>query len=319
MKRGREALRAVDRRAMGYIALIGLLGLGLPLSAETLSVATYNVENYVAADRMVAGVYHQGYPKPEAEKQALRAVIRSLNADVIALEEMGSRPYLEELERDLAREGLAYPYAELLEAADADRHVAVLSRRPFTAVAKHADLTFPYFDAKERVKRGLLEVRFATDVGVVTVFVVHLKSRFTDRPDDPTSALRRLGEATAVRDRVLKVFPAPADARFLIVGDYNDSIGSKPLHAFTQRGKTEITEIVPAADSHGEGWTHFYKKEQIYSTVDHVLISSKLKPAVVGGAAKICDIPETAVASDHRPVKVVLNLVGEDKKTIVVP
>jgi endonuclease/exonuclease/phosphatase family metal-dependent hydrolase len=314
MKLWRKARGLFLGRAIGWLALVGLLALGLRLSAETLTIATYNVENYVAADRMVDGTYRQAYPKPEAGKQALRAVICVLNADVIALEEMGPRPYLDELQRDLAREGLAYPYAELLEAADVDRHVAVLSRRPFAAVTKHTDLTFSYFGAKETVKRGLLEVRLTTEAGEVTVFIVHLKSRFTDRDDDPSSALRRLGEATAVRDRLLKVFPEPGDARFLILGDCNDSASSKPLHALAQKGKTEIAELLSSADSRGEGWTHFYKKEQTYSTVDHVLVSTKLKPAVIGGAAKIGDAPETANASDHRPVVVTLKLAGEDKK-----
>jgi predicted extracellular nuclease len=127
--------------------------------------------------------------------------------------------------------------------------------------------------------------------------------------------LRRYGEAVAVRDRVLKVFHESEFARFLIVGDCNDSAGSKPLHALTQKGKSVIAEILPALDSHGEGWTHFYKKEQTYSAVDHVLVSAKLKPAVVGGTAKICDAPETAAASDHRPVVVTLNLVADEKRT----
>ncbi len=295
-------------KRFGALIAVGWVVLALRVAAEPLTIATYNVENYLATNRMVEGTYRQDYPKPEAAKLALRAVIRALNADVIALQEMGSRPYLEEMQRDLAREGCAYPYAEWVEAGDVDRHVAVLSRRPFFAVTKYAELTFTYFKKKEAVKRGLLEVRFATDAGEVALFVVHLKSRFTDQPDDPNSALRRQGEAMAVRDQVLKVFPEPAKARFLIVGDCNDSAVSKPLRALLQKGKTEIAQIIPATDSHGEVWTHFYKKEQIYSTVDHVLVSALLKPAVVGGSAKICDVPEVAAASDHRPVSVVLNL-----------
>ncbi len=294
---------------MKIIRWLFLLGLVVfRLSAETLTIATYNVENYLVADRLVDRTYRQDYPKPEDAKQALRAVIRTLDADVLALQEMGARPFLEELQRDLAREGLVYPHAELLQAADPDRHVAVLSRRPFTAVTMHTDLTLSYFHAKEPVKRGLLEVRVATEAGELTVFVVHLKSRFTDRQDDLNSALRRLGEATAVRDRVLKIFPQPSAARFLIVGDCNDNTASKPLRALAQKGKTEIAEILPVADSRGETWTHYYRKEETYTHVDHVLVSPKLKPAVIGGGAKICDVQETAAASDHRPVKVSLKL-----------
>lgn len=274
------------------------------LRAEILTIATYNVENYVAADRMVEGVYREGYPKPEAAKTALRAVIRSLNADVIALQEIGPRPYLEELRRDLASDGCAYPYAEWLEAADTERHVAVLSRRALSVVKGHTDLTFPYFGTSEQVKRGLLEVRCEADGGEVTLFVVHLKSRFTDRADDPQSARRRAGEAEAVRDRVLRIFPEPQKARFLIVGDCNDGPGSRPLRALSARGKTPIAEILNAVDSRGETWTHFFRKEDSYSRVDYVLVSPGLKPAVVSGAAVIFDGAETRGASDHRPLLV---------------
>jgi len=253
-------------------------------------------------------VYRQAYPKPEAEKKALRAVIRALDADVIALQEIGPKSFFEELQRDVATDGVKYPYAELLEAADEERHVAVLSRRPFAAVGRHTDLTFPYFKTKEPVKRGLLEVRFSTEGVEFTLFVVHLKSRFTDRDDDPLSAQRRLGEAVAVRDRVLKLFPEPTKARFLLVGDCNDSAASRPLRSLIKRGETEIFQRVPAVDSRGEVWTHFYRKEQIYSAVDHVLISPLLQSAVVAGTATICDLPEALEASDHRPLVVRLKL-----------
>ncbi|PTY06984.1 endonuclease/exonuclease/phosphatase family protein [Opitutaceae bacterium EW11] len=277
--------------------------------AEQLTVATYNLENYLATDRFFDGAYRRGFPKPEAEKTALRAVIRAANADVLAVEELGARPYLKELQRDLRRDGCDYPYAELLEADDPDRHVAVLSRRPFASVTRHTDLKLKYFGAQEAVKRGLLEVRFAVAGGEVAVFIVHLKSRFTDRSDDPLSAVRRAGEAEAIRDRVLQRFPEPQKARFLIVGDFNDAPGSRPLRALCQRGSVRIGEPLPAEDSRGETWTHRFRKEDSYSRVDYVVVSPGLKDAVAAGRARIVDVlPQTRDASDHRPVLVTLQL-----------
>ncbi len=276
--------------------------------AETLTVATYNVENYTLADRMVDGVYRKAYPKPEAEKTALRAVIRSLNADVVALQEIGGEAFLKELQRDLLHEGTDYPYAEVLDAADVDRHVAVLSRRPFATVVRHTDLTFKYFDGTEAVKRGLLELHLETEAGDVTLFVVHLKSRYTDRKDDPESALQRAGEATVVRDRVLKIFPEPAQAKFLIVGDFNDTRTSRPVRAMLERGKTKIAEWVPSEDSRGERWTHWFKRDDSYTRVDHMLVSPMILHMVRGQAGRICDVSETGTASDHRPLVVVLDL-----------
>lgn len=275
-------------------------------SAEPLTIATYNVENYTLADRVAEGIYRKDYPKPEADKDALRAVIRQVNADILALQEVGGTPYLTELQRDLKREGVDYPHAVVLEAEDADRRVAVLSRRAFSAVTKHDDLTFKYSEGNTKVRRGLLEVRFARESGDVTLFVVHLKSRHTERGDDPSAASQRGGEATAIRDRVLKVFPEPATARFVIAGDFNDGRSDRAVRAMMDRGQTKITEWLPAADTRGHVWTHFFRKDDSYSRVDHILVSPALWPRVRGGSGRIHDSAEVAKASDHRPVVVVM-------------
>lgn len=276
--------------------------------AEKLTLATYNVENYGPANRITEAGYRKDYPKPEPEKAALRRVIRGLNADVLVLQEMGDAPYLEELRRDLKAEGVDYPHATLAAANDADRHVAILSRRPLKNVATHTALEFTYFGAKEKVKRGLLEVSIASDAGDITLFALHLKSRFTDRPDDTLSAIRRAGEATAIRDFILKRFPVPAASRFVILGDCNDGKTSKALGFLQKRGKTDVAELLPAADSRGELWTHAFRREESYSHVDHVLVSPALLPNVQGGAARIFDGDGVREASDHRPVIVTLTL-----------
>jgi endonuclease/exonuclease/phosphatase family metal-dependent hydrolase len=278
------------------------------VQAETLTVATYNIENYGPADRMTEMGFRKDYPKPESEKNALRTVIRGLNADVLVLQEMGDRSHLDELRRDLKTEGLDYPHAALAAASDADRHLAILAKRPLLAITTHTDLEFPYFGTREKVKRGLLEATIATAAGEITIFAVHLKSRFTDRPDDPLSAIRRAAEATAVRDRVLRRFPQPAAARFLILGDCNDGRTSKPIGFLQKRGKTEIAALLPGADSRGEVWSYVYRREESYSRVDQILVSPRLLPAVRDATAKIYDGEGVSQASDHRPVAVVLTL-----------
>lgn len=285
----------------------GWLALTLPclVAAAELKLATYNVENYGPADRMTEAGYRQEYPKPEAEKAALRQVIRGLNADVLVLQEMGSRAHLEELQRDLRGEGLDYPQTAVAEAADADRRVAVLSKRPLRAVKTYDGLEFAYFGKKERVKRGLLEFTVACGEGEVTCFAVHLKSRFTDRADDPLSAARRAGEATAIRDQILRRFPSPATARFVILGDCNDGRTGKALAFLQKRGATKIATLLAAEDSRGETWSHAFRREETYSRVDHILVSAGLMPALTTGTAQIYDGPGVRGASDHRPVYVV--------------
>ena len=293
---------------LGFLRL-GFLALWLSLArGETVTIATYNVENYGPADRMTEAGFRKDYPKPETEKRALRTVIKALAADVLVLQEMGNRQHLDELRRDLKTEGVDYPFAELASAADEDRHMAILSKRALASPTTHTDLSFSYLGGKETVKRGLLEVTISTASGPVTIFAVHLKSRYTDRADDPMSAIRRAGEATAVRDRILKQFPQPAQARFLVIGDCNDSRISKAVGFLQKRGKTEVAQLLPAADSRGENWTHAYRKEDSYSRVDHILVSPELAAAVVERRARIFDGAGVREASDHRPVFVVLAL-----------
>ena len=119
-----------------------------------LTVATYNVENYTLADRMVDGVYRAAYPKPAKEKAALLQVITGLAPDILALQEMGPPAYLEDFQRELKLAGQNFPHTVVLEAADADRHVAVLSKVPFKEVRRHARVPLTYFGRAEVVKRG---------------------------------------------------------------------------------------------------------------------------------------------------------------------
>jgi len=289
--------------------LVAALAFLSALVAQALTVATYNVENYLVTDRMVDGVFRKEYPKPEAEKAAVRQAIKAISPDVLAIEEMGTQPFLDELQRDLKTEGADYPYAIVLQAADAARHVAILSRVPLKDVRRHDQVPVKYLGETDVVKRGVLEATFATTEGDVTLFVVHLKSRRTERKDDPEGVAQRSAEAEAVRDLVLQRFPDPTQAKFIICGDWNDTRGSRPVRAMQQRGDTVVGEILRAYDSRGETWTHFYRREDSYSRIDYLLVSPGLKPFVTReGTAQIFDGIEIGTGSDHRPVYLKLAL-----------
>jgi endonuclease/exonuclease/phosphatase family metal-dependent hydrolase len=294
------------RGRLAWLAVAALVG-PAPDRAETLVVATYNVENYGPVDRMTAEGFRRDYPKPEEEKRAVRRVIRALDADVLALQEMGAAPYLEELQRDLKAEGLDYPGAVLVQAEDAERHLALLSRLPIKAAVRRADLPFAYLGTTERVKRGLLEVVIGTSAGDLTLFVIHLKSRLTERPEDPQGAIRRLAEATAVRDCIRQRFPDAPSARFVILGDCNDAGGDPSVLRLRRRGQTVLADDLPAADARGEIWTEFYRREGVYTQLDHIFVSPGLRGAVRGGKALIYDGPGVSEASDHRPVLAILD------------
>ena len=293
---------------VGFIAVLLALS-AVAVTAQTIRVATYNLRNYLADDRIAHGIFYQSYPKPEAAKAAVRATIRAVSPDILALQEMGGPAQLTELQRDLEREGLSYPYAFVLRGPDEKRHLAVLSRVAWTETVGHTTLDFPYRGAREVVKRGLLEVVFAGEAGEPDwrLFICHLKSRYTDFEDDPQSAARRHGEARAIRELLRRRADAGQDI-FLLAGDLNSTQDDRPWARLTKIGARELTRPVPAADSRGHVWTYFYPKQATYERVDAFLASPALWPAINGGRGFIADGPESAIASDHRMVYLDLTL-----------
>lgn len=276
--------------------------LSLSLGAETVRVATYNVENYLVMNRMVEGQWTWNYPKPEKAKAALRGAIVAIRPDILALQEMGTAPFLAELQRDLRRDGLDYPFSYLLEAEDEVRHVAILSRVPFREVRAHIEPDLPYLGERSRIRRGLLEVVFASEGETWSLFVVHLKSKWTELAEDPQAARKRTGEATAARNRILDRHDPEAGAVYLIVGDFNDNRDTSPLRRFLRRGAVTISNVIPTEDSRGHLWTHHWRKQNVYSQVDFLLASPAMLGKVVDGKGYIYDGPGYGVASDHRLV-----------------
>ena len=266
------------------------------LLSKTIRVATFNVNNYLQTDRLVDGVYLKNYPKPESEKESLRQAIHLANPDVIALQEMGSKTYLKELQKDLSREGLSYPHSDLIENASAKRHLAILSKLPFQTIFHH-EIYCSYFNQKTKIDRGLLEVTFNTNETNWTLFILHLKSRLTLLPKDKNSDIRREKEARAIRDFIAKKYPLQGNPLYLIVGDFNDTVQSKPLQRFFQKGKIRLSYPLCASDSRSEHWTYYCKKRDVYERIDFILASPAFK-AYVKIPPQIID--NALSGSDHR-------------------
>jgi len=258
------------------------------------------VQNYLIQNRLVEEIYRQDYPKPEIEKASVRKTILKASPDILGLQEIGDERFLSELQNDLEEEGLTYPFRYWMEADDRLRHLAVLSKIEAKEVIEHRELHFDYFGKRVPVKRGVLELVFQGENEVrVHLFILHLKSRFTDLAEDPRSALRRVGEATVIRDLIRDRMDTYPERGMLVLGDFNDSINSRPLARFLEVGGERLLGLVEMSDSRGEVWTHFYRAEETYSRVDFVLVNESLKKRIAGMDRMIEDIVRPH-GSDHR-------------------
>ncbi len=268
---------------------------------DIIRLATYNIRNYNSINRRIEGEFKPDWPKPEAEKTAVRKVILAAHADILALEEMGPGQELAELQRDLAAEGLTYSYTALVNGPDPDRHVALLSRVPLAGVHPREYISYKFGGSEKQVSRGLLEVDVVTNNRRWALYVVHLKSRLTESQDDPQSAAQREGEARVLRDIVRQEQPLAQGALVAVAGDFNDARDSTPLKRFLDLDGKPLFRIAPSADSRGETWTSSYGREDEYDRSDYILLSASLTP-LQKGPGGIADIPASLEGSDHRLV-----------------
>src|SRR3954469_21885886 len=156
--------------ALLLLAFIGVAGGAF--GADLFRVATYNLNNYLnqASESRPA--------KLEESKIQVRKNIRALNADVIALQEMGAPSDLLELRQSLENEGCNYPNWEWVPGTDPAIHVAVLSRFPIMARRPHTNESFLLYGRRMQVNRGFAELDFrVNDHYFFTLMAAHLKSR----------------------------------------------------------------------------------------------------------------------------------------------
>ena len=277
-------------------------------SADTFSVATYNLENYLDEP---AGSRH---PKSEAAKDKIREMIRAMKPDVLAVEEIGSTNTLLELRSSLQAEGLSYPYWSHVAGFDTNIHVAVLSRFPFLACRPHTNEGFLLNGRRFRVSRGFAEVDVRVNAEYkFTLIAAHLKSR-REVPQADEADLREQ-EAGILREIIDGRLRADPNLNLMVLGDFNDLKDSKPIRIIIGRGNRALIDTRPA-EKNGElplasngaaaprnvNWTYYFSKDDTYSRVDYLLLSHGMAREWQTNTTYVLALPGWGVASDHRPI-----------------
>jgi endonuclease/exonuclease/phosphatase family metal-dependent hydrolase len=263
-------------------------------------MASWNLRNYLLADRWTGEAWRFDFPKPEAEKTVLRKELLRVRPAVLFLQEIGSKAMLRELQRDLADLGLTYPHAHFGKRPDRARGLAVLGRTPFAEAVFHDEVPLAGMPG-EVLRRGLQVIRLETEEGEeILCFHVHLKSRYTSDPADPESRRRREAEIAAVAGFVeSRLAIAPPHSRFLIVGDFNTPFGDDLFSRF--RKTSPAWGPVPVRDGSGEEWTYHHRKSDRFSRIDGFWTLERDRARFAGIGLFPEGRPEPA-GSDHRMV-----------------
>ena len=290
----------------GPFSWAALLTLALTLSSPALdvTVAEYNVENYAplpASAKAKPG-------KSARATEAVHAMISEIQPDLIGLCEMGPPAQFEAFRQRLAATGMqGLDHVEYVEAADPDRHLALVTRFPIVERHSVADLAFDANGVREKVKRGFLDVTVQLNERVrLRVVGAHLKSkRPTPEADD---ALLRRQEAHLLRQHCEAILAETPDVPLLVFGDFNDTKDSPAVQEILgRRGAPEALTDLALADPLGDRWTHYWKVDDVYARIDYLLVNRPLASRLVRERSRVHRSPLWNEASDHRPVVAVFH------------
>ncbi|NJM38243.1 MAG: endonuclease/exonuclease/phosphatase family protein [Akkermansiaceae bacterium] len=274
----------------------------------SLRFICYNVENWLTMDRYHDQKSLKNSPKPESEKQAVIRILSRHTPDVIGLSEIGQPSDLAEIQQRLKTAGLDFPHSQYASGSDMTRRLGFLSRFPISSTSNSAELEYRLAGQTHTMNRGILDATVAANDKNYRFLGVHLKSKRESEQGDQEAI--RLNEARLLRRHVNSILEEDADARVIVYGDFNDTRGMPTIKAVTgnYHDPTYLTAI-PAKDSHGETWTHFWEPNDVYSRLDFVMVARALRSEVDFPAARIIDDAEWIQASDHRPILVIFKSV----------
>lgn len=277
--------------------------------AKQLTLATYNLEN-------LFDIWDDPYVKdettrvkPRAELEALAKLFKTLNADVIAVQEVENegvlRAFVDEFLGDMGYDYVVTSHGNDGRGID----VGVISRVPIDSVTsyKFRKLTLPGESNTWHFARDLLRVRLkATESKSLDVFVMHMKSKRTVSKSDEQSTKWRTAESTMAKKIIDEQLKKDPTAWIAITGDFNDTPDSEPIAALLKGGtKGALTDLhthIPADKR------ITYLNEPYRSTIDYVMASPELAKRSVKEKASVFADEALLKGSDHAPVVVQFDL-----------
>ena len=260
-----------------------LLLVSLVFGDKVLKIASYNVENLF--DLTKTNFRYKEY-KPNGASlwnqknytiklKNIAKVIKDMDADIIALQEIGSLRALKDLRREIKRQGLYYQYFDIAKKKPTAIKVAILSKVPFV-YSKDLSVTSSY------KYRNILETKFLIENHALYIFNNHWKAK-----SGPESM--RIVSAKKLRQRIMQI---GEEKNIILLGDFNSDYEEyikfkrKRKHNDTH-GKTGINHVLKTIEN---GENDFYnlwydtQEEKRYSYIfkgkkealDNIIVSPSL-------------------------------------------
>ncbi len=271
---------------------------------DQFKIASYNILNLF--DEMDDPYRNDDVmsPKSRAEMENVAKVLRELDADIVAFQEVENRDYLQRF-LDVFVPELAYKEVVLFEGNNIRGiDVAIASRIPVGPVTSHRHVTYPGADGKPRnFERDVLAVTFEPKGGKpFEVWVLHLKSNSGGREYAEDI---RVAEAKQIRKMLNARMKANKKAAIIVCGDFNDTWDSKTLQTIVGEGDTAMKAFF---DDLSEPQRITYNRGRYQSMIDFIIATPAMAKRFVKGSYAIRPGTVDNSGSDHNPVTAVFKL-----------
>lgn len=245
---------------MKFLPLLLLLFTTL-FGDKTLTIASYNVENLFDLDK--SGLEYDEYIPNDSSDwnqrnykiklENIAQVIKEIDADIIALQEVESLQALLDLRFTLKQNGVYYQYYSIADKKNTTVKVALLSKVPFV-YSKELSVTQTYG------YRNILETKFKIDDKELYLFINHWKSKA-----GPES--KRIISAKTLIKRVDEI---GFDKDIILLGDFNSDY-EEHLKFIRKRklndtdDKTGINHILGTINQQNRASNTNFAKESFYN------------------------------------------------------
>ncbi|MBU1045406.1 MAG: helix-hairpin-helix domain-containing protein [Candidatus Omnitrophica bacterium] len=242
------------------VFLVVILLFIAPLSlaqAKTFKIASYNVENLFDLETsgneyieyVPNNIFNWNEKTFNIKLNNLTTVLKDLNADIIALQEIESKSALQALQTKLRENNLEYKYSAITIGKNTTVKCAVLSKYPITK-------TQEIFIA-DRKTRNILKLQIDLENNPLIVYINHWKSK-----SGPESL--RIKSAKALKKDIDQL---AANTDFILIGDFNSNYNEfesiKKIKRLNDRkGLTGINHILKTTLGSKIVSEQFFSKQQ---------------------------------------------------------
>ena len=321
-------------------AVLILVSCRIEKKPEYFSLATYNAQCFF--DSVTDGTEYSDFSGPKSkwneEKyihrlKKLSAVIKEIDSDIIALQEIENEEVLKDIINYLSMDK-PYKYGAFAKENGGVFGCGVLSRYPITSV-KTSQVQFFSTDSRYEVElRPQLQIFISLDnskIPDICLFVVHWKSK-SAKTKSPikTAELRRMQEKLLASSILAVSDKIPIVAA---VGDFNQDVtefdydenGTVLLHGF--KDKTQVFSPWFLSENFENTGSYYYQNK--WGKIDNIFLCRPLDSSILQEFSTVSEgtfteqdgIPISYMVysdygwSDHLPLKAKFSVLTQDGKS----